>query len=94
MLTVPPFRLDGVALKVTGVPAHIAPEGEAAIVTVGVTPELTVVTIVFERAVFVVRQFPPATLITQTTWLAFVSEFVVYVFDAPDWRLVPFTLKS
>ena len=43
--------LDGVAVKVTLVPEQIAPEGFAAILTVGVTELPTVIVIVFEVAV-------------------------------------------
>ena len=43
VLTDPPARLDAVAVKVTDVPAQIAPDGDAAMLTVGVTFAFTVV---------------------------------------------------
>ena len=57
--------MEGVAVKVTDVPWQIAPEGEAPILTVGVTFEFTTIVIVFDVAVFVLRQDPPATVIVQ-----------------------------
>ena len=77
MLTVPPPRLAPVAVNVTGVPAQTAPEGEAAMVTVGVTLEFTVIVIVFELAVFVLRQVPPVIVMVQVTVLPFASELDV-----------------
>ena len=59
--------MDGVAVKVTDVPGQIAPEGEAPILTVGDTLEFTVIVIVFDVAVFVLRQVPPVTVIVQVT---------------------------
>jgi hypothetical protein len=44
---VPPFV--GVAVKVTLVPAHIAPEGDAVMLTEGVKDELTVILEVAEQ---------------------------------------------
>ena len=67
MVTDPPLRLDGVAVKVTDVPWQIAPEGEAPMLTVGVTLELTDMVIVFDVAVFVLRQVPPVTVIVHVT---------------------------
>jgi hypothetical protein len=55
-------------VNVTGVPAQIAPLGEAAMLTVGVTFAPTVIVIVFDVAVFVVKQVPPLIVITQITW--------------------------
>jgi hypothetical protein len=55
-------------VNVTGVPAQIAPEGEAAIVTVGVTFAFTVIVIVFDVAAFVAKHVPPLIVITQITW--------------------------
>jgi hypothetical protein len=57
-----------VAVNVTGVPAQIAPLGEAAIATDGVTFAFTVIVIVFDVAVFVLRHVPPLIVITQITW--------------------------
>jgi hypothetical protein len=42
--------LVGVAVKVTEVPAHIAPEGTAAMLTLAVNTGLTVIAIVFDVA--------------------------------------------
>jgi hypothetical protein len=57
-----------VAVNVTGVPEQIAPDGEAAMLTDGVTLAFTAIVIVFEFAVVVVRHVPPLTVITQITW--------------------------
>ena len=55
--------------------------------------EFTVIVIVFDVAVFVVRQ-PPVTVISQVTVLPFVKLVLVYVFEALLCTLHPFTLKS
>jgi hypothetical protein len=57
-----------VAVNVTGVPEQIAPDGEAAMLTDGVTLAFTAIVIVFDVAVFVVKQVPPLIVITQITW--------------------------
>ena len=77
MLTEPPPRLDGVAVKVTEVPWQTAPEGEAPMLTVGVTLGLTVIVIVFDVAVFVPRQVPPVTVIVQVIASLLTSVVVV-----------------
>ena len=77
MLTEPPARLEGVAVKVTDVPGQIAPEGEAPMLTVGVIVEFTTIVIVFDEAVFVLRQVPPVTVITQVTASLFASVVLV-----------------
>ena len=77
MLTAPPPRLDGVAVKVTEVPVQIAPEGEAPMLTVGVTLELTDIVIVFDVAVFELRQVPPVIVMSQVTVLPLASVVVV-----------------
>ena len=94
MLTVPPLRLDGVAVKVTDVPWHTAPKGEAPMLTVGVTLEFTNIEIVFDVAVFVVRQVPPATVIVQVTASPLANVVLVKVFELLLCALLPFTLKS
>ena len=65
MLTEPPPRLDGVAVNDTDVPGQIAPDGKAAMLTVGVIVEFTAIVMVFDVAVFVLRQDPPVTVIVQ-----------------------------
>jgi len=77
LLTEPPARFDGVAVKVTDVPGQIAPEGEAPMLTVGVIVEFTTIVIVFDVAVFVLRQVPPVTVITQVTASLFASVVLV-----------------
>ena len=76
-VTVPPPRLPAVAVNVTGVPAQIVFDGEATMLTVGVTLEFTDIVIVFEFAVLVVRHPPPAIVIVQVTVLPFASELEV-----------------
>ena len=93
MLAAPPPRLDGVAVKVTDVPVQIAPEGEAPMLTVGVTVELTDIVIVFDVAVFALRQVPPVIVISHVTASLFASVVLVYVFELVFCTLVPFTLK-
>ena len=94
MLTEPPPRLDGVAVKVTDVPWQTAPKGEAPMVTVGVTLEFTNIVTVFEIAVFVVRQVPPVTVIVQVTASPLANVVLVKVFELLVCTLLPFTLKS
>jgi hypothetical protein len=69
--------LPAVAVNVTAVPAQIEPEGDAAILTVGVTLELTDIVIVFEFAVLVARHPPPVTVIVQVTLLLLASKLDV-----------------
>ena len=69
--------MPAVAVKVTAVPAQIAPDGDAAILTVGVTLALTDIVIVFEFAVLVKRHPPPVTVIVQVTALLLASELDV-----------------
>ena len=73
----PPPRLPAVAVNVTGVPAQIEPDGEAAMLTVGVTLEFTDIVIVFEFAVLLVRHPPPVIVIVQVTALPLASELDV-----------------
>ena len=82
MLTLPPPRLEAVAVKVTDVPAQMAPDGDAAMLTVGVTFAFTVMVIVLDVAVVDVRQVPPVTVITQLTASLLASVVLVNVFDA------------
>ena len=58
----------GVAVNVTDVPKQILLDGETPKLTVGVTLELTAIAMVFDVAVFVVKQVPPLIVITQITW--------------------------
>ena len=69
--------MPAVAVNVTGVPTQTEPEGEAAILTVGVTLAFTDIVIVFEFAVLVVRHPPPVIVIVQVTALPFASELDV-----------------
>jgi len=69
--------LEGVAVNVTDVPVQIAPEGDAAIATVGVTLELTDIVIVFDRAVWLLKHVPPVIVMVQVTCAPFVSELLV-----------------
>jgi hypothetical protein len=55
-------------VNVTGVPEQIAPLGEAAMLTDGVTFAFTTIVIMFDVGVFVVKQVPPLIEITQITW--------------------------
>ena len=64
-------------MKVTDVPVQMAPEGEAPMLTVGVTPAFTDIVIVLDVAVFEVRQVPPVIVISQVTVLPLVSVVVV-----------------
>jgi len=64
-------------VNVTGVPAQIEPEGEADILTAGVTLAFTDIVIVFEFAVLVVRQPPPVIVMVQVTVLPLASELDV-----------------
>ena len=63
-----------VAVKVTGVPGHMAADGTAAIVTKGVILGFTVIVITLEDAVLAVKQVPPLTVISQETVLELASE--------------------
>jgi len=69
--------LPAVAVNVTDVPAQIVFDGEATMLTVGVTLEFTDIVIVFEFTVLVVRHPPPAMVIVQVTVLPFASELEV-----------------
>ena len=66
-----------VAVNATEVPEQIAPEGLAAMETVGVRFGLTVIVIVFEVAVGVVRQVPPVTVMSQATKLPLTNDVLV-----------------
>jgi len=59
------------------VPVQIDPDGEAAMLTVGVTLAFTDIVIVFEVTVLVVRHPPPVIVIVQVTVLPLASELVV-----------------
>jgi len=74
---VPPPRLLALAVNVTDVPTQIEPDGEAEILTAGVTLEFTDIVIVFEFAVLVVRQPPPVIVMVQVTVLPLPSELDV-----------------
>ena len=78
----------------TDVPAQIAPDGDAAMLTDGVTLAFTIIVIVFDEATVEVRQFPPVTVIIQVTASLFNKDDVVYVLDTPFCWLTPFILKS
>ena len=69
--------MPALAVNVTGVPVQIEPDGEAAMLTVGVTLEFTDIVIVFEFAVLLVRHPPPAIVIVHVTALPFASELDV-----------------
>jgi type IV secretory pathway VirB3-like protein len=86
--------LVGVAVNVTDVPEQILLEGETPKLTVGVTLELTAIVMVFDVAVFVVKQVPPLIVITQITWSLLAIVLEVNVFKALFCMLLPFTLKS
>ncbi len=65
-------------MNVTDVPAQIAPDGDAAILTVGVTVAFTTIVIVFDNAVVDVKQLPPPVIvIVQVTISLLTSEVVV-----------------
>jgi len=64
-------------VNVTDVPGQIAPEGEAPMLTVGVIVEFTTIVIVFDVAVFVLRQVPPVIVIVQVTASLFASVVLV-----------------
>ena len=60
MLTVPPPRVEALAVNVTEVPGQIAPAGDADMVTTGVTFAFTVMLApVAVVAVVLVKQEPP-----------------------------------
>ena len=84
----------GVAMKLTLVPVHIAPEGNAVIFTDGVTIGLTVIVIALEVAVVDVKQLAPVIVITHVTVLLLANDGVVKILDVPFCTLIPFTLKS
>ena len=69
--------LVGLAVNVTSVPAQIVLPGLTEIVTVTGTLGFTVVTMLLLAAVIVVRQVPPATLISTVTASLFTSVGVV-----------------
>ena len=72
------------AVKVTLVPAQIAPEGLAAIETVGVRFGLTVMIMEVEVAVVAVTTgCLPVTVMSQLTEFPLARVVVVYVFVAP-----------
>ena len=54
----------------------------------------TVMVIVLELAIVLLRQVPPVTVMSQVTVLPLASVVVLYVFDAPLCTLPPFILKS
>ena len=77
MLTEPPLRLEGIAVNVTDVPAHIVPDGDALILTAGVTLVFTIIVIVFDVVVVEVKQTPLVIVISQVTTSLLTSEVVV-----------------
>src|SRR5512147_35709 len=77
---VPP--LTGVAVKVTDVPAQIAPAGLAAILTLAAPAALTTVAIEFDVAGLPVTQLSDEVILTEI-WSALRSVVVVYV--GPVW---------
>ena len=85
--------LLAVAVNVTDVPAQIGPDGDAAMLTVGVILEFTTMVIVLDVAVVDVKQVPPVTVITTSTVFPFASVELVKVLDAPLCTLLPLTLK-
>ena len=70
--------LTGTAVKVTGVPAQIAPAGDAVIVTDGVSCKFTDIVIVFDVAVTGLAQVALET-ITQFTVLPLLNVLLVYL---------------
>jgi hypothetical protein len=88
---VPPFA--GVAVKVTDVPAHMAPEGEAAMVTPGVTVAVTVIVTGALVAVGVVVHVALLVMIT-LTWSLFTSVVVVNVAAVCPGTVIPLTCHS
>jgi hypothetical protein len=83
---VPPFV--GVAVKVTDVPAHIAPEGTAAILTLTGRIGLTVIVIPLE-VTGLPDVHPSEDVITTVTTLPLARPEVVYV-ESPPPTLFPF----
>ena len=75
--------MDGVAVKVTDVPAQIAPKGEAAMVTVGVMFEVTSIETTFELAELLLKQVPPVMVMVQLTVFPLASVVEVKLFEAP-----------
>ena len=65
--------MAGVAVKVTDVPAQMAPKGDAAIVTVGVMLAVTTMVSVFEFAVLLLKQVPPVIVMVQVIVLPLAS---------------------
>jgi hypothetical protein len=88
---VPPFV--GVAVNVTDVPAQMAPDGDAAMVTPGVTFALTVIVIGVLVAVGVVVQEALLVMIT-LTWSLFARVVVVNVAAVCPGTVVPFRCHS
>ena len=82
------------AVKATEVPGQMAPAGKAAMLTVGVRFGLTLMVIVLEEAVVVVKQVPPVTVMSQVTALPLARVVEVKVLDVPDCTLLPPILKS
>jgi hypothetical protein len=70
-----------VAVKLTEVPAQIAPVGFGAIETVGVRIGLTTIVIVFDEAVVAEIHAPPVMLISHLTVLAFSNVLEVKIFE-------------
>ena len=72
----------GLAVKVTGVPAHMV-VADAVMATEGITVGVTFMVIKLEVAVVEAMQFPPVTVISQVMVFPFVSVELVNVFKAP-----------
>jgi len=75
--------LVGVAVKVTEIPAQIAPPGLAEIFTTGVKIGFTSMFMVLEEAVGEARQAPPLTVMSQVTVFPFANVVVVKVLEVP-----------
>jgi hypothetical protein len=88
---VPP--LTGAAVNVTEVPAQTAPEGDAAMVTEGVTLALTVIVTGALLAVVEVVQAALLVMIT-LTWSPLASVLVVNVAAVSPGTAVPLTCHS
>jgi hypothetical protein len=71
--------LTGVAVKVTDVPAHIAPTGDATMLTLAVRTGLTVIVIVFDVAGLPARHGVAVEVITTEITLPLVRPVEVYV---------------
>jgi len=74
--------LVGLAVKVTGVPAHMV-VADAVMPTEGITVGVTFMVIKLEVAVVEAMQFPPVTVISQVMVFPFASVELVNVFKAP-----------